>query len=492
MRRQVEGEAPSADGAGVTQPHQLELFAVGEFGFHVGEGSAVADVQLLQLWPCGAGVLAEAPFQREPGVFRRRGHGVHPARGADRRVRQALACRDPLLPIGLPALPVVAARPIVLRAAERERLKKMACGHKTEYRLRTRAQVVLHAARGRSNARIARETGLHLDTVRCWRGRFAAHGLGGLRDRERSGRPPSFTELQGAEVKALACELPAKTGVPLAKWTCLDLALEVVARGIADSISASTVRRLLADDAIKPWQHRSWIFVRDPDFRTKAKRVLDLYARTWQGVPLGADEYVISADEKTSIQARCRCHPTLPPASPAPCGSNHDYDRGGALAYLAAYDVHRAHVFGRTEPTTGINPFMALVAQVMTQEPYACARRVFWVVDNGSSHRGDNAADRLTSAFPTAVMVHTPIHASWLNQVEIYYSIVQRKVVSPNDFTDLVPGREPAPRLRRPLQRHGTPFNWKFTASDLDDLLTRLDRHTPADRQEESSVAPAT
>ena len=135
---------------------------------------------------------------------------------------------------------------------------------------------------------------------------------------------------------------------------------------------------------------RSWIFLRDPDFAGKAKRVLDLYARVW-AEPLGADDYVISCDEKTSIQARCRCHPTLPPGRSRTMRVEHDYDRGGALAYLTAYDVHRAHVIGRCAPTTGITPFMALVEQVMTQEPYASARRVFWVVDNGSSHRGDAA-----------------------------------------------------------------------------------------------------
>ncbi len=121
---------------------------------------------------------------------------------------------------------------------------------------------------------------------------------------------------------------------------------------------------------------------------------------------------------------------------------NHTYGRGGALAYLAAYDVHRAKVFGRTEARTGIEPFMALVAQVMSQEPYASAKRVFWIVDNGSSHRGTKAADRLVAAFPNAVLVHTPVHASWLNQVEIYFSVVQRKVVSPNDFTKLTQVRE--------------------------------------------------
>ncbi|MER6145734.1 transposase [Streptomyces sparsogenes] len=216
--------------------------------------------------------------------------------------------------------------------------------------------------------------------------------------------------------------------------------------------------------------------------------MLDLYASSWQGEPLGSDEYVISADEKTSIQARCRCHPTLSPGRARAMRVNHTYGRGGALAYLAAYDVHRAHVIGRTEPKTGIDPFMNLVAQVMSTEPYASAKRLFWIVDNGSSHRGQKAADRLTRAFPNAVMVHTPVHASWTNQFEIFFSLVQRKVVSPNDFTGLPQIEE---RLRAFEDRYNAtaqPFQGKFTTSDLDDLLARLDRQTT--RQQEESTAP--
>ncbi|MEV0472841.1 IS630 family transposase [Streptomyces prunicolor] len=384
-----------------------------------------------------------------------------------------------------------AAVAVVLTAAERHRLKKMAYGHKTPHQARQRAAVVLLAARGRSNARIAAETHLHVDTIRTWRGRFAQGGLPALADRKRSGRPARFTPVQVAEAKALSCQLPVETGVPLSRWSCPELAAELTARGITDTVSASTVRRWLREDALKPWQYRSWIFIRDPDFRVKAQRVLDLYARTFGGVPLGEDEYVISSDEKTSVQARCRCHPTLAPGRARAMRVNHEYGRGGALAYLAAYDVHRAKVFGRCEPKTGIVPFMNLVTQVMTTEPYASARRVFWIVDNGSSHRGKKAIDRLTRAFPNAVMVHTPIHASWTNQIEIFFSIVQRKVVQPNDFTDLTHVRD---RLRAFEDRYNTtaqPFQWKFTTSDLDDLLARLDRHTPADRQEESSVALA-
>ncbi|MFB7007559.1 MULTISPECIES: IS630 family transposase [unclassified Streptomyces] len=366
----------------------------------------------------------------------------------------------------------------------------MAYGHKTPYQTRQRATIVLLAARRYSNARIATQARMHVDTVRRWRGRFAAGGLPALADRKRSGRPASFTPLQVAEVKALACQLPSETGAPLSRWSCPELVRELAARGITGPVSASTVRRWLAEDALKPWQHRSWIFITDPGFRPRAQRVLDLYARTWQGTPLGEDEYVISADEKTSIQARCRCHPTLAPGQARAMRVNHTYGRGGALAYLAAYDVHQARVSGRTEPRTGIDPFMNLVTKVMSQEPYKSAKRVFWIVDNGSSHRGQKAADRLTTAFPNAMMVRPPVHASWLNQVEIYFSVVQREVVNPNDFTELAQVED---RLRAFEDRYNAtaqPFQWKFTTSDLDDLLARLDRHT-TDHQEESSVALA-
>jgi transposase len=192
---------------------------------------------------------------------------------------------------------------------------------------------------------------------------------------------------------------------------------------------------------------------------------------------LGPNDYVISADEKTSIQARCRCHPTLPPGAARAMRVNHDYDRGGALAYLACYDVHRAKVFGRCEPTTGIEPFGRLVEQVMGQEPYKSAARVFWIVDNGSSHRGRKAIDRLAEQFPNAIMVHTPVHASWLNQIEIYFSIVQRKALSPNDFTDLDAIIDRLNAFETRYNQTARPFKWKFTTTDLDELLTRLDNH---------------
>lgn len=370
---------------------------------------------------------------------------------------------------------------IGLTASERKRLKAIARGHKSPARDKLRAQIVLDAARGLPNAVIARRCCAVQDTVRKWRGRFAATRLEGLKDLPRSGRPPVFTPMQVAEVKALACSKPAGSVVPLARWSCPELTRHVIDAGVAEAISPTTVRRWLAADAIKPWQYRSWIFPRDPDFAAKAARVLDLYARAWEAKLLGENEYVISSDEKTSIQARRRCHRSLPPGKARMMRINHDYERGGAIAYLAAYDVHRAEVFGRCEPSTGIDPFMALVEQVMTQEPYASAKRVFWVVDNGSSHRGQTAIDRLAKRFPNAVMVHTPVHASWLNQVEIYFSVVQRKVVSPNDFTDLAEVKHRLQEFEKRYNATAKPFHWKFTKNDLDDLLARIDQHQSAD-----------
>ena len=288
-----------------------------------------------------------------------------------------------------------------------------------------------------------------------------------------------FTAADRAEAVALACALPAESGVPLSKWSCLELARELAAR-CQVAASASTIRRWLAGDALKPWQHRSWISVRDPGFAAKAARVLDLYAGTWDGEPLGENDYVICADEKTSIQARCRCHPTLPPGKARAMRVEHDYKRRGALAYLAAWDVHRGQVTGRCEHTTGITPFSRLVEQVMTAEPYASADRVFWIVDNGSSHRGAASVKRMAKAWPNAYLIHLPLHASWLDQAEIYFSIVQRKVISPNDFTSLDQIRDRLATFEIRYNAIARPFSWKFTRTGLNDLLRRIDAHDKA------------
>lgn len=275
-------------------------------------------------------------------------------------------------------------------------------------------------------------------------------------------------------IKALACEIPHQTGLPISRFHIPDLKRAAIAQGLVASIGETTLWRWLTEDAIRPWCHRSWIFPRDPQFEAKAGRVLDLYAGCWNGEPLTDEDFVISADEKTSIQARRPVHAT----APSGCGQlmrvEHEYQRLGAWAYLAAWDVRRAKVFGRCESKNGILPFGRLVDQVMSEEPYRSARRVFWIVDNGSSHRGQSCRDRLQTRWPNLLVVNTPVHASWLNQIEIYFSIVQRKALTPSDFKSLQDLESRLLRFQDYYAQTARPFQWKFSRSDLNRLLAGI------------------
>jgi len=297
---------------------------------------------------------------------------------------------------------------------------------------------------------------------------------------------PRFPPLDRALVTALACESVAQTGLPLSRQSLGDLT-EHACADLGKPISRSTVQRILDADAIKPWQYEHWIFPRAPDFFGTAARVLDLYEGYWQGERLDPFDRIVSTDEKTSIQARVRCHATLPPAPGRRRRLEHEYGRGGALQYLAGWDVQEGLVMGRCEPKTGIEPFGRLVQQVMGRPEYGQAPRVFWVADNGSSHRGAASVRRMLKAYPNAILVHTPVHASWLNQVEIYFSLVQRKVLTPNDFTNLQEVEMRLHLYEELTNREPRPFNWQFTKSDLFNLLQRL-----AKKRASHATAPTT
>jgi hypothetical protein len=284
---------------------------------------------------------------------------------------------------------------------------------------------------------------------------------------------PIFPPRDHALVKALACERVAQTGEPISRQSLDDLKRRAQA-ALGKPISRSTVWRILDKDAIKPWQYEHWIFPRDPQFLEKAGPILDLYAGQWAGKPLENQDFIVSADEKTSIQARIRIHRSLGPAPARAARIESEYERGGALQYLAAWDVRRGYVLGRCEPTTGIEPFGRLVAQVLAQEPYRSAKRLFWIVDNGSSHRGEAACNRLRKVDPRIILVHTPVHASWLNQVEIYFSIIQRKVLTPNDFPNLDAVRMRLALYENLSNQNPKPFAWKFNREQLAALLVRI------------------
>ena len=152
----------------------------------------------------------------------------------------------------------------------------------------------------------------------------------------------------------------------------------------------------------------------------------------------------------------------------------HEYERLGALNYLAAWDVQHAKIFGRIEPKSGIEAFDRLVTDVMDQEPYASAKRVFWIVDNGSSHRGKTSIGRFKNKWSKSVLVHLPVHASWLNQIEIYFSILQRKVLTPNDFCSLESLADTIIEFQKRYERTAKPFEWKFTRHELSKLMDKL------------------
>ena len=361
-----------------------------------------------------------------------------------------------------------------LSSEERQTLESMARKYTSPYCDVIRAKIILLADEGLSNDVIASRMDTPRQIVSKWRKRFAFARLPGLEAQPRGGRQARFSPSLVVQVKALACELPYTLGLPLSRLSVEEIRQHVISQGLVAEISGATLWRWLSSDALVPWKHRSWIFPRDPNFAGKAGPILDLYQRVWEGVPLGADDYVICADEKTSIQARRRKQPTLPPAPNRPTHVEHEYFRMGAWTYLAAWDVHRARVFGRCEVKSGIAPVDRLVGEVMGQEPYKSARRVFWIMDNCSAHRGQKAANRLRDRWPNAILIHTPVHASWLNQVEIYFSIVQRKVLTPNDFSSLQELQQRLLGFQSHYEQSASPFNWSFTRRDLHALLAKI------------------
>ena len=244
--------------------------------------------------------------------------------------------------------------------------------------------------------------------------------------------------------------------------------------------SASTIWRWLHEDAIKPWQQQCWIYRRDPEFAAKAGRVLDLYARVFEGKRLRPGRV---RDLAPMRRASCkRSAAATRPSAPGPGRPSRyefEYERGGTLAYLAAWDVHHANLFDRVEKKTGIEPFGRLVEQVMTTEPYASARTVYWIVDNGSSHAGKTSIKRMQDRWPNARLIHLPVHASWLNQIELYFSIVQRKALTPNDLATLDALAERLLAFGEHYRQIARPFEWTFTRQDLNDLIARIDQHEP-------------
>ncbi|MBI4531974.1 MAG: transposase [Candidatus Latescibacteria bacterium] len=200
---------------------------------------------------------------------------------------------------------------------------------------------------------------------------------------------------------------------------------------------------------------------------------MELYQRPWDGQPVGAKDDGLSADEKSQLQILVREGSTLPPSSHRPIRVEYEYDRRGTVAYLAAMDVAAGTIFGRVDDSTGIVPCKRLVELVMDQEPYASADRVFWIVDNGSSQYTTTFPPRLKAASPKAIALHLPIHAGWLNQIEISFSILQRKALTPTDRGDRDALEEWLLGFQERYNRTAQPFQWRFTRQNLEQRMKR-------------------
>ena len=366
---------------------------------------------------------------------------------------------------------------IKLSGKEKQELpqaKKQGCKNA---RLVIRILIILLADAGKTIVQTAEILGCCEQTVLNQRQRFLQRRSAGpvtaLLDLPRSGRPVTYGAKERAQVVAIVCETLEAHQLPLSRLSITDLQRIVVKEAGLATLSHASLGRILKQNVLKPWQYRYWLFPRDPDFVTKACVVLDLYAGFWQGQRLGLDEYVLSADEKT-IQILARCHPSLLASPGHHQRVEFEYERLGTVAYHAAWDVFRARIFGLVVPTTCIVTFNQLIDQVMSQAPYQNSSRTFWIVDGGRAHHPNTFPARLQGLYSNAVAVPLPVHASWLNQIEIYFSIVQRKVLTPMEVTDQEMLTTRLLNFQDYYQETAKPFSWKFTADDLKKRLEAL------------------
>lgn len=275
-----------------------------------------------------------------------------------------------------------------------------------------------------------------------------------------------------AVVKAVACDRPQQPDRPLSRLSVGDVLAKVQSLGV--HISYSSVWRILDADAIRPWHQHCWIFPRDPLFLEKATPALELYEGRWQGQPLGKHDLVLCGDEMTGLQALSRIHSPLPCAPGRESRFEFEYERHGTLAYIAFLDVFGGGVYGETAPKTGIVPFEACLEHCLALPCYRDVERAFLIVDGGSSHHPSTSPARLRAKFPNLEVIHLPKHASWLNQVEIYFSIVHRKALHPKDFPSLAALDQRLLAFQDYYNERARPFRWRYTRQDLKNYLRKL------------------
>lgn len=254
----------------------------------------------------------------------------------------------------------------------------------------------------------------------------------------------------------MACERPDKLGRSLSQWDCRELAEQLVREGVVASISPDTVRRILENHQLKPWRQHMWLsptVPRDADFAARVQNICDLYTR-----PLTPQELVLSIDEKTSLQPRPRKTPTKPARPGRPVQVEHEYGRCGALNLFAAFDTRTGKVYGYTAERKRQKEFIDFL-EILDREIPQEITTIPVVLDNLRMHKGKQVQAWLAQ-HPRFVFHHPPVHCSWMNQVEQWFSILQRKRLAIADFADKA---ELAAKLQQFISQwneQAHPFNW--------------------------------
>lgn len=254
----------------------------------------------------------------------------------------------------------------------------------------------------------------------------------------------------------LACERPDRLGRSLSQWDCAELARELVASGVVESISVQTVQRILAHHKLKPWRHHMWLTPkkpRDAEFYARVSNIIELYTRK-----LRRDEIVLSVDEKTCIQPRPRLHETKPARPGSPNLVEHEYVRDGALNLIAAFDTRTGQVYGKCFERKRQVEFIDLLEHVEKSVP-THVRKIHIVCDNSRTHYGKQVQQWMKD-HPRFIFHFTPVHCSWMNQIEQWFSILQRKRLKISDFASKADLRQKVLAFIEQWNEHAHPFNW--------------------------------
>jgi hypothetical protein len=356
---------------------------------------------------------------------------------------------------------------ILLTPEQEARLEHLSTCYMAPFATVQRAQIVLLAARHPewSNPTIAQRLNCHVTTVKRWRQRW--QHTDSLRDAPRAGTRRTFTPLQRARVVALACSAPRQYGKPWQRWSGEKLAQVAIEQQMVEHIAPGTIRTWLRHDKIKPWRYHSWQHSTDPQFVEKALPVLDLYV---QAPALQAQgELTLCADEKTSIQARQRVTPTKVAAPGQIVQVADRYKRMGAVQLFCALVVASGLTFAQTRLTKKFADFKGFLSDLFHSTVCAGVKVVHLILDNGPTHAPKQLGAWLASlelSFEVR-LYWLPTYASWLDQVEIIFSKVQRDVLMPNDFPSLGALERDLAAYFAELNQHPKPIQWTYTKTKL-------------------------